>query len=113
MRNHYYYELCPEEVVKAIHKNNKTPQSTPKHKEKAAKHVAEKFLLNVYNWDRSDLFENWSKLDKFHFGAFVIEVAHGFGIIQSYLLTQTKNQTIRQYALIPKIKAKQLSIKQL
>jgi hypothetical protein len=105
MRNHYYYKLGPEEVGKAIHKKNNTPQSTPKHREKAAKHVAEKLLLNVYNWDRADLFQGWSSLDRFHVGAFVIEVAHSFGIIESYPVRESKNKTIRQYALTTEIKA--------
>ena len=105
MRNHYYYKLAPEEVVDAIHKKNNAPQSTPKHREKAAKYVAEKLLLNVYNWDRSDLFQGWSSLDRFHVGAFVIEVAHKFGIIESYTVRLSKTETIKQYALTPEIKA--------
>lgn len=108
MRNHYYYKRAPEEVGKAIHKENNTPQSTPKYREKGAKQTAEKLLLNVYNWNREDLFKDWSNQDRFYVGAFVLDVAHRFGIIESYNLRESKTRTIKQYRLTDQIKAQSI-----
>ena len=105
MRNHYYYTLAPESVEKAIHKENNTPQSTPKYREKGAKQTAEKLLLNVYNWSREDLFKDWSSTDRFHVGAFVLDVAHRFGIIESYNVRESKTRTVKQFRFTDQIKA--------
>ncbi len=105
MRNHYYYKLAPKDVSKAIHKENNTAGSTPKYKEKGAKQTAQKLLLNVHNWDKSELFKDWSDVDRFHVGAFVLHVAESFGIIESYTVRESKTRTTNQYRLTEPIKA--------
>ena len=82
MRNRYYEKLAPDEAFKkAIHKENHTVGSTPKYREKGARHTAEKLLVNQYGWDKSELFKNWSSLERLYVGAFVFEVAARFSIV--------------------------------
>ena len=83
MRNRFYDKLAPDEAFRnAIHKENHTAGSTPKYREKGARQTAEKLLVNQYGWDKSELFKNWSNLERLYVGAFVFEVAARFGIVK-------------------------------
>ena len=83
MRNRFYDKLAPDEAFRnAIHKENHTAGSTPKYREKGARQTAEKLLVNQYGWDKSELFQNWSNLERLYVGAFVFEVAARFGIVK-------------------------------
>ena len=107
MRNEFYYQRAPEEVVAAIHKQNNTKGSTPSYRRQGAKQTAQKLLTNKHDWSKEELFQDWKDSDRFHVGAFVLHVAEAFGIVESYpLRTGKKQQTY--YRLSEQVKAQSI-----
>ena len=92
MRNEFYYQRAPDEVVAAIHKQNNTKGSTPSYRRQGAKQTAQKLLTNKHDWSKEELFQDWKDSDRFHVGAFVLHVAEAFGIVESYPLRTGKKQ---------------------
>ena len=107
MRNEYYYQCAPDDVVAAIHKQNNTNSSTPSYRRQGAKQTAQKLLTNKYEWSKDELFQDWRDSDRFHVGAFVLHVAEGFGITESYPLRQGKKQQT-YYRLTEPVKAQSI-----
>ena len=81
MRNEFYYQRAPDDVVGSIPKYNNTKGSNPSYRLNGAKQTAQKLLTNKYDWSKEQLFQDWKDSDRFHVGAFVLHVAEGFGII--------------------------------
>ena len=107
MRNEFYYQRAPEDVVAAIHERNNRKESTPSYRRQGAKQIAQKLLVNKYDWTKEELFQDWMDSDRFHVGAFVLHVAEGFGIVESYPLRQGKKQQT-YYRLSEPVKAQSI-----
>ena len=55
MRNEFYYQRAPDDVVGAIHKENNTKGSTPSYRRQGAKQTAQKLLTNKYERTLRDI----------------------------------------------------------